>query len=366
MKPDPKLRAALEPAWSEVREQRLLGRIGEARRHRTRARRRGLALAGALAVACGAAAVLVVTLRRPAPAPTAAMRGATEPAASRLTLADGSQATLSADGNVQIEEQSAARVRLHQRAGGARYVVAHNPARDFVVTAAGVTIRVRGTIFSVAIGADAVAVRVERGRVEISDQHQTRDLVAGESLSLPIGGTASDQPSSKSSGEPSTEATEATQESAASPGTAHAAPAPARAGEPARRVALARPASPPSAADLLSQADEARAAGHPADAAHALEAFVAAYPRERRIPAALFTLGRVEAARGRRAAAAAAFERCAEARRDGPLVEDALAEAAQSWHAAGVADRARAAARAYLAAHPAGLHAAAMRALAGP
>ncbi len=348
MKPDPRLRAALEPVWSEVREQRLLGRIAEARRQKGQARRwRALLLAGGFTLA-SAAGVLLFALHRgqqPEGARTQAASAAAG-AASRLTLADGSEATLSADGNVQIEEQSGARVRLRQRTGGARYVVAHNPARDFVVAAAGVTIRVRGTIFSVTIRPSAVEIAVERGRVEIADRLRTRDLVAGESLNVAAPGSeaASEAPPASPALQPAP--------AAAVPVTAPAAPQ-----EPSARVAR------PSASELLARADEARADGRSADATRALEAFIATYPRERRIPATLFTLGRVENARGQAKEAAAAFDRCVQARPDGPLADDALAQAAQSWHAAGVADRSRADARAYLAAHPVGLHAAAMREL---
>ena len=338
MKPDPRLRAALEPVWSEVREQRLLGRIAEARRQQGQARRRRALLAGGFTVAA-AAGVLLFALHR-AERPEAVVTQ-TAGAASRLTLADGSEATLTADGNVQIEEQSPARVRLRQRTGGARYVVAHNPARDFVVATAGVTIRVRGTIFSVTVRPSAVEIAVERGRVEIADRLRTRDLVAGESLSVSTPGSeaASEVPAAAPALQP-----------------APAAPQPAR--EPSAR------GTRPSASELLARADEARATGRSADATRALEAFIAGYPRERRIPATLFTLGRVENARGRSKEAAAAFDRCVQARPDGPLADDALAQAAQSWHVAGVADRSRADARAYLDAHPNGLHAAAMRELA--
>ncbi|HVT09069.1 MAG TPA: FecR family protein, partial [Polyangia bacterium] len=178
----PKVRAALEPAWSEVREQRLLGRIAEGRRQRAHRRRRRVLLAtGAFIAAGAAAAVVVIGVRH---AGTLAGRA---PAAGtpHLTLADGSEATLTPDGNVQIEEQTAARVRLRQRTGAARYVVRHDPSREFLVRADDVTVRVRGTIFSVALRADTVEVSVERGRVEIDDRLRTRDLVAGESLSVP-------------------------------------------------------------------------------------------------------------------------------------------------------------------------------------
>jgi transmembrane sensor len=351
VKPDPRLRAALEPAWSELREQRLLGRIVEARRQRARAVRRSALIAAGVATAC-AAAGLVIALRRPSPGSVAATAAAA-PGTSRLTLVDGSEAVLASNGDVQIEEQSTGRVQLRQRAGSARYVVRHDPARDFVVSAEGVTVRVRGTIFSVNVRPDAVEIGVERGRVEIADRWRTRDLVAGEALSVPVH-------------RPDDGAEPATAPPTLAPPAAAEAPAsrpPARA--TATPAARASAAAPPAAAVLLERADAARATGRGDDAAHALEAFVAAYPRDRRLAAALFTLGRVERSRGRAEAAAAAFERCGRTRPAGPLADDALAEAAQAWHAAGAAANAGADARAYLRAHPGGIHAAAMRALAG-
>jgi transmembrane sensor len=343
MTPDPKLRAALDPAWNDLREQRVLGRVVEARRQRRR-RLRALAAAGVVAaIAIGAVSLTWRVSARPAGA--LAVRGPEPPAsatASHITLADGSEAVLAPDGDVRIEEQGPALVRLRQSAGGVRYVVQPNPSRDFVVFAHGIAVRVRGTIFSVDVHSDAVEVGVERGRVEVDDGSRKRELVAGESLSVPFGHGTDDVAAA-----------------AASIGSAAVeGPAPAIA-----PVATASTPATTAASALLAKADAARASGRLAEAAQALEAFVAAYPRERRVPAALFTLGRVQSARGRLAAAAAAFERCSGSMPSGPLADDALAEAAQSWDAAGDADRARADAQADLTAHPGGLHATAMRAL---
>ena len=177
-----------------MREQRLLGRIAEGRRQRAHRRRRRTLLAAGAFIAAGAAAVAVIGVRH---AGQLAAR-APAPATPHLTLADGSEATLTADGNVQIEEQTAERVRLRQRAGAARYVVRHDPAREFVVRADDVTVRVRGTIFSVALRANTVDVSVERGRVEIDDRLRTRDLVAGESLS--VAGACAAEPSRGAAG----------------------------------------------------------------------------------------------------------------------------------------------------------------------
>ena len=87
---------------------------------------------------------------------------------------------------------------------------------------------------------------------------------------------------------------------------------------------------------------------------------IAAHPTDARVTVATFTLGRVERARGNHDAAARAFESCGDALRG-----DAIAEAASSWLAAGQGDRASAAARRYLVAHPSGVHAEQMKKLAG-
>jgi len=257
---------------------------------------------------------------------------------SRLTLADGSEAILGPDGNVQVEEQAPTQVRLRQRAGSARYVVRPDPAREFVVLAEGVAVHVRGTIFSVTIGSESIEVSVERGRVEVAGGMRTRDLVAGEAFSVPL----------HPKGDDGADGTGAPSQAGLLPA---AAPAPA--------VTTATP----SPAALLARADDARAAGNPSEAARVLEIFASTYPHEGRLPAALFTLGRVERASGHPEAAASAFERCAVASPGGPLSDDALAEAAQAWNAAGAVDRARADANAYLRAHPGGIHAAGMRAI---
>ena len=344
MKPDAKLRAALDGAWNEMREQRVLGRIVEARRQRERRRHR---IAGAAVAAACAIVAVFVTLRVATRGTGTALRAAeTSPmgAASHITLADGSEAVLAPDGDVHIEEQTTTMVHLRQRSGGVRYVVQPNPSREFIVFAEGIAVRVRGTIFSVSVHSEAVEVGVERGRVEIDDGSRKRDIVAGEALSVPFRHAADDR---------------------APDNAAVGAPAGSVPVEPsAAAIAPAAPVSStlPPASALLARADAARASGHLTEAAQALAAFVATYPHERRVPAAFFTLGRVERARGRLEAAASAFERCAEAMPGGPLADDALAEAAQSWDVAGNEDRALADARADLAAYPGGLHATAMRA----
>ena len=271
---------------------------------------------------------------------------AVAPSESTMALADGSRAVLAADASVQVQEQRPERVHLLQRRGSVRYEVRPDPSREFVVRAADTVVRVRGTIFVVDVRDGAVEVQVQRGRVEVEHGGTKRDLVVGESLRVP---------------------------------TAAGAPAPealggARIPRPRRRRRAAAPSFPddrstepvvPSAASLQAAADTARIAGDNAQAATALERLVALHPRDPRVPDALFSLGRVERSRGRAGASARAFERCYATAPGGPLAQDALAEAAQSWASAGNDPAAREDATKYLRRWPQGVAAARMRAIAG-
>jgi transmembrane sensor len=127
-----------------------------------------------------------------------------------------------------------------------------------------------------------------------------------------------------------------------------------------------RPApAEPTFSELTARADEARTAGRQDDAAKALEKLLALYPQDPRAPNALFTLGKVQRARRDPAASARSFERCLRAAPNGPLAQDALAEAANSWSAAGAGDTARAQAQRYLDRWPQGTQATQMHAILG-
>ncbi len=355
MRQDPAdLRASLEPPWDDVREQRVLARVLEERqrqasasgRSRGRVLRIGVGVGVAATIAAAAAVVVVqkrvarvnatVTTAPSAPsAPSAPPPSAPE---QTMALADGSQATLVREAGLQVEEQRADRVRIVQRRGEVRYDVRADPTRDFRVRAGGTSIKVNGTIFAVSISAEFVEVRVERGKAEVDDGARTRDLVSGESLRVPI---HADAPAG-----------------AVDAGAADDTPEPSA-------PSGARPAVP-TAASLQADADAARVAGNNGDAASALRKLVSLYPRDPRVPGALFTLGRVERARGREDESARAFERCVAAAPKGPLAGDALAEAATSWASAGATGAAKTDAAKYLSRYPDGPSAARMRALASP
>jgi transmembrane sensor len=340
-------RGELEPPWDDLREQRVLARVLHDRRTEPgRARRRRWVAASAAGALIAAAAVLLVVRGRGLPkgAPTAAVVSTGD---STMALADGSQAVLLREANVQVEEQRPDRVRIAQSRGAVRYEVRPDPSREFAVRAAGVTVRVRGTVFTVDLAGDVVEVRVQRGRVEVDDGARRRDLGAGEELRVP----ARSEPDPTTASVPLLDRPSASADSAAEPMDP----------TPASSVLV-----PPSASALQATADAARLAGRNAEAAAALEKLVALHPSDPRVPGALFTLGRIERARGRYGASAHAFERCHGVAPGGPLAQDALAEAAASWSTAGASEAARSDANKYLSHWPNGPNAARMRALLAP
>lgn len=339
--------------WDDARQQRVLGRVEAAVEARARARTRRR-LGGALVgVAAAAAVVLGVVgggLPRPpaeeaiavgpelvapesvAVAPLPSIPFATWP---QLRLPDRSVAELRHGARVDVDVQQDDLVHLVQRSGEVRYAVTPDRTRSFVVDAAGVEVRVVGTVFTVALDdrAQRVSVAVERGLVEVDNGARVAELGPGDRLSVDV-----EEDEVVLLPDPAT---------------------PTRAARATPSVS----ASSVSIDSLLAQADAARARGDLPRAAAALSELVRAHPGDSRAYSAYFQLGKVERARGRHAAAAAAFAKCWTRAPHGSLAEDARAEAAASWHAAGRDDRARSAAEGYLARHPQGTHHQRMRSL---
>jgi transmembrane sensor len=118
-------------------------------------------LAAALAVFAG------LWWLRPAPINATALQ--------TFSAAGGPQQVALADGStVNLNTASAVRVQLTPRerrialdAGEAHFAVAHDQARPFIVTAAGVSVRAVGTAFNVRVVSDGVEVLVTEGRVTI-------------------------------------------------------------------------------------------------------------------------------------------------------------------------------------------------------
>lgn len=83
-----------------------------------------------------------------------------------LSLPDGSVIDINVGGDVAVEFTTRER-RLVLRKGEAHFQVAHNPARPFIVTAGGVTVRAVGTAFDVRLAGEAVNVLVVEGKVQL-------------------------------------------------------------------------------------------------------------------------------------------------------------------------------------------------------
>jgi tetratricopeptide (TPR) repeat protein len=335
------VREQMEAPWHDVREQRVLRGVvaSRAARGRRRVIQRRAALISSL-VAVAALMLVVLKLKvYPAQVPLS-QSGNESDAGSVLTLSDGTKLKVEPRAEVVLEREAPALVEVAQKAGEVAYDVTPNPARRFVVKAAGVTIRVLGTAFIVHIGEDrAVQVEVTRGRVSVDDGAKLVEIGAGERLLRTA--VVSAPSTSASSVEPVMSADKP-------PASAHVEASGGAQAEP-----------PPSVTELLAKADSARAGGRLGEASAALEQLLALYPRDPRAGSARFTLARVARAQGQHAKAALAFRAC----ESGPLGEDALAEEASSWLAAGRSSDARAAANRYLTRYPNGAYAAKMRSM---
>lgn len=311
-----------------------------------RRRRRAFALRAAAVGSCAALA-LVFGLRRgesPVPVSTQVV-AATAPVPQRSepqrAFADGSLAELSGEHSALVVEADTPSRVVTRLSGSARFRVTENPSRVFEVRTAEVRIRVLGTVFSVfERGAARAEVRVEQGKVEVAWLGGATTLTAGQAGTFP----------------PETDGATALRQAALDEREADSAPPSAS----DARAAKARV----TAAELLHQADEARLRGAPEAALAPLRQVYERYPRDRRAPVAAFTLGRVLLDDlGRAGEAASAFEKARTLWPKGPLAVDALAREAEARVRAGEAERGRRLANQYLARHPDGKHAAAMRKL---
>jgi transmembrane sensor len=372
-----------EPRWDDLRERRVLARtLGERAERAARRRRIRIAAGAGVVIAAGIALAIVGNGRYrgegeigasglvahgegagDGAGPEPEGRGVDEelertrsatappersdPLPGRIALRDGSEVELGEGARVEVAIESELEVRLAQRAGVARYVVSHRPERSFVVVAGEVEVAVRGTQFTVRLAETSVEVAVEQGRVEVRRASETRALAAGEAMRLPIVQAVEERGDVRGGTGASADARRERSRDRATPTVE----------SEGDRTADAR-----SIEAVLAEADEARRAGRLDDAARALRVVIDRHRSDPRAATALFTLARVE--RGRDAVAAETFERAYAHDPGAVLAEDALAEAAVSWAAAGSGGRARTAAQRYLALHPSGQYAERVRPLA--
>ncbi len=142
--------------------------------------RRPTARAGAVAAAVVAIALLttsVLVTRPDRPIVEADASGAIANSTGRphlLRLADGSSVLLQPDTAVAVRSTAHER-RLRLLRGTARFSVARDPARLFVVDAAQGSIVARGTIFDVTVDGPTVAVALIEGKVEVVPHSAERD-----------------------------------------------------------------------------------------------------------------------------------------------------------------------------------------------
>jgi transmembrane sensor len=96
----------------------------------------------------------------------------------RIELPDGSVVNLNVRSELQVSF-TARRREVTLAAGEAHFAVAHDPARPFVVTAEGVSVRAVGTAFNVRLAPRSVEVLVVEGRVELSRDEAAARAVTG-------------------------------------------------------------------------------------------------------------------------------------------------------------------------------------------
>ncbi len=136
------------------------------------------------AVSLAAAAVVAVAFRFAAPSrPSGPTRNAVAPPVTALaapceqrTLDDGTVVELNRGARLTVMFTPATR-RVHLERGEAHFTVAKNPARPFVVEAAGVTARAVGTAFVVRLDSVAFEVVVTEGRVQLGRETAAVRLV---------------------------------------------------------------------------------------------------------------------------------------------------------------------------------------------
>jgi len=345
MKPDDAVKILREQQtpWDDVRQQRILVALLNAKRESSRFRPRMRLVAAFGTVAAVVIVVFLLSSDRIAqnaaplllvPASNANLPPKTQPeVTSTLDLAGAGKAFLSAGAIVSIKHRSKFDLQLVQTHGYVRYELKSAPGRVMKVHAGAVTVKVIGTIFTLDKNEDTVRVTVKRGVVKVADGRREVTLEAGEEIAMQSEptDTLDDKLNSAVLTEEIVEKTD--QDKSSRPGI---------------RV-------------LLRQSDQARLEGDYERAALLLRQIIREFPSSPRLANVLFTLGNVEKNRGKLLRAARSYKRCRKMSPKGPLTEDAYAQEAFCLDLAGQFGQAKRAARQYLRLYPTGTHANRMR-----
>jgi len=314
---------------------------------------RTMALAGALA----AVAVLVVVMRSRPTANDLAGVVVESGLSQTVTLPDGSSATLRDHARLRYDRVQSDRVEATLERGEVLFDVRHTPSRAFVVHAGAFDVIDRGTRFVVGVDGDGDGVRVsvETGSVEIArsgGSEPGRTLSGGESwTSTPSTAAVPTVPPVVAA--PSAPESPVTEGSSTAPSASPADIAPA---QPA-------PPSAPGPRELLQEANDARLAGRPRDAATAFDTLRRRYRSDPRAGLAAFELGRLRLdTLGDPGGAAEAFADSIALAPGATFREDAEARLVEALDRAHDGGRCAAARQGYLARFPNGLHAASVAA----
>jgi len=347
--------------WGQEQSERLPQRLLLARRRRVVVRG-AMAVSATLAVAAGLwlwsqksadLAHAAPSLASVAPAPNA----------RDFALADGSRVSLLGAGSrVEVMQQSAALVRTQLGAGSARFDVRHDESRVFEVESGEVKVRVLGTAFSLVREGSFTRVAVERGEVRVQWTGGEAFLSAGQTgIYPPPPSAGADAAKSAAPAEPLAELAGSVGEEASAwrkLAKRHAYEEAYKALAPVAKSVHDEPS------DLMLAADVARLSRHPGEATRYLARVSDAFPRDKRAPAAAFTLGRVLLEDlGQPGRAADAFRRAQQLAPQGPLASDALAREADAAQRAGQSERARQLAARYIDLYPDGPQAQRLRKL---
>ena len=354
---DPVVTSRLAPRWDAERMARNLAQI----EHQLEGKR--VSRPWVLAFAALATSIALMGLffgLWPAHTPGSASTSRTTPLlasnphapATETRFGDGSTATALTQGAVlELRTTSDTEWVVVAKSGSFRFDVVPNPARQFVVEAGDVTVRVLGTRFVVTREDARAEVRVERGRVEVTWPNGRTELsVDGSGWFPPL-----PEPASAAS------ATEP---------VSSAARGPLAGSERTQFIELTRKGdyqaayaiidrAPQlfvgSAEDLMMAADAARLSNHPRQAVGYLQRITKEHPNDSRAPLAAFTLGRIFMSQlGQPAAAARAFAQVRQLAPAGALVEDALAREAEALEQAGQHEAAQKLVQEYLKQYPTG------------
>ncbi|MBS0420053.1 MAG: FecR domain-containing protein [Proteobacteria bacterium] len=104
-----------------------------------------------------------------------------------LVLQDGSQVALDTNSSIRVEESDSRRL-VHLLAGRARFQVARDPARPFIVLAGDQQVIALGTVFTVTAEADQTSIVLENGQVMVrSDLQGARAVTTGDERVLTPG-----------------------------------------------------------------------------------------------------------------------------------------------------------------------------------